>query len=599
MGIVSRQRASEDTWYGNSAFISTRDGGTNPCIVVSKVDGVQYTLPNCVALVSGLCHADGSSDFLKNESKFVHDAGTWYGTAQNLGMQTSKENPQHGDIVCWSKPGDAGHVAYFDKYLPNGNIQLIESGYHANGTPYINYTEITPDFVYGSKYNFQGFIHLGGSGSSVPLSVLSSTASRPVTVNNSEYIEWIDESTGEIKRVRKDPDVVEEIRSAEDTETSSEIQSQILPLYEYEFDQPMAVFRELGSINSEGQLDSHSDNSIKLSLLNYTYPLNLLYTMMFMSQSPNVGTVSYADQIVWKDADALKKEAESYFMEQRISPYTASALYSIIDMSKVEEDYRDNFSLFLRDFYTYIVVEAGMFESISQSNSSIYSANSICRSVYSKLVELDYPYVKREFEIEAPVEFVNLDDFVIVTQSSVVGQSANDHYVQTSESTSENRVYIPSSVRQNGITSSFTNMDDVENRLGWKKGTTQRAIYEAWVNAGRPTNNLVDTLDGYYLIACTTKFGYPGDIVQFTLDDGTTAKCIIMDSKSENPSLRGEPGNEWGHYMGTSAAVDVIEFESIARQGENARLNQGLTNLGWRSKNVAYIDNLGPSSYKL
>lgn len=90
------------------------------------------------------------------------------------------------------------------------------------------------------------------------------------------------------------------------------------------------------------------------------------------------------------------------------------------------------------------------------------------------------------------------------------------------------------------------------DRIHWARGTAQRSVFNQWNNSGHWTNGFA-TINGYYLIACTPKFGRVGDIVNFRLSDGRVLPCIIADEKNTS-----DPGcNEWGHDNGRS----IIEFE--------------------------------------
>ena len=90
------------------------------------------------------------------------------------------------------------------------------------------------------------------------------------------------------------------------------------------------------------------------------------------------------------------------------------------------------------------------------------------------------------------------------------------------------------------------------DRIHWARGTAQRAVFNQWNDSGHWTNGFA-TINGYYLIACTPKFGRVGDIVEFRLSDGRVLPCIIADEKNTS-----DPGcNEWGHDNGRS----IIEFE--------------------------------------
>jgi hypothetical protein len=118
-------------------------------------------------------------------------------------------------------------------------------------------------------------------------------------------------------------------------------------------------------------------------------------------------------------------------------------------------------------------------------------------------------------------------------------------------------VNIPSSVPQTGITGNYTCYPQFYGR--WNAGTTQRRISEIWGQKGKtgsPEN--IATIDGYYLIAVTQKFGQVGDIVCVVLANGTRINCMIADEKNPGDSNY----TEWGHDLGGGKA-DVIEWESM------------------------------------
>ena len=62
-----------------------------------------------------------------------------------------------------------------------------------------------------------------------------------------------------------------------------------------------------------------------------------------------------------------------------------------------------------------------------------------------------------------------------------------------------------------------------------------------------------------YLVACSTMFGAPGELIDFTLEDGTVIPCMIADSKGDPNDCADNSVykvNEWGHENGKN----VIEF---------------------------------------
>lgn len=140
-------------------------------------------------------------------------------------------------------------------------------------------------------------------------------------------------------------------------------------------------------------------------------------------------------------------------------------------------------------------------------------------------------------------------------------------------------INIPSSVPQTGITGNYTCYPQFYGR--WNAGTMQRTISEVWADKGKtgsPEN--VATIDGYYLIAMTEKFGQAGDTVCVVLENGTRLNCIIADEK--------DPGDdnytEWGHDLGGGKA-DVVEWESMV---------YGFPNIDkWRGQRVTTVINGG------
>lgn len=107
-----------------------------------------------------------------------------------------------------------------------------------------------------------------------------------------------------------------------------------------------------------------------------------------------------------------------------------------------------------------------------------------------------------------------------------------------------------------------------------------------WEEAGRQSSDSIPTIDGRYLIACTSTFGQVGDKIDFYLDDGTVIPCIMFDTKNQN-----DPGcTQWGHDDGHC----VLEFMVMS---DHPSGNPGSTY--WMSqlhgRRVASATNLGES----
>ncbi|MBR3199271.1 MAG: hypothetical protein IKG27_04580 [Bacilli bacterium] len=83
-----------------------------------------------------------------------------------------------------------------------------------------------------------------------------------------------------------------------------------------------------------------------------------------------------------------------------------------------------------------------------------------------------------------------------------------------------------------------------------------REVYDEWLAKGAKHDNGIATIDGRYLIACTSTFGKVGDKIDFFLEDGTRIPAIMFDTKNPHDAHY----NEWGHSDGGN----VIEFEVLS-----------------------------------
>lgn len=157
---------------------------------------------------------------------------------------------------------------------------------------------------------------------------------------------------------------------------------------------------------------------------------------------------------------------------------------------------------------------------------------------------------------------------------------------------------IPSSVAQTGVIANFTYWTQPKKGSTWSPRTNQGVLFKEWKAQGSVVTNGIATINGYYLVAVTTKFGMPGDAINIVFENGTSINAIIGDSKSSNPALNGEPGNEYGHRVGRGGAVDVIEWEyGNPRTGNNAAAQQvlanGLRSMGIMGQKITRIINYG------
>lgn len=99
-------------------------------------------------------------------------------------------------------------------------------------------------------------------------------------------------------------------------------------------------------------------------------------------------------------------------------------------------------------------------------------------------------------------------------------------------------------------------------------GTQQRYWQDQWKAAGREMTNELPTINGRYLIACTSKYGEMGDMIDFYLDDGTLIPCIKVEAKAESVApWDPNPANEWGHQDGRC----ILEFQWCNGSGYDTR----------------------------
>ena len=102
---------------------TSTSGGLNACIAIKN----GCVLPNCVGYAWGRFY-----EIIGEKPKLsTGNAGDWYG--YNDGYERNKEIdelPKVGAVICWSKPGEAGHVGIVESVdYATGVIKTSESGY--------------------------------------------------------------------------------------------------------------------------------------------------------------------------------------------------------------------------------------------------------------------------------------------------------------------------------------------------------------------------------------------------------------------------------------------------------------------------------------
>ena len=121
-------------------------------------------MPNCTCYAWGRRYelTDKRPDGTSGKKLCTADAGEWYDFNKGLGENGypyGKDTPKLGAIICWEKPGGAGHVAVVEEIEENGDIITSNSGYHSS--TYFWTESITKSSGYSrSGYVFKGFIYL-------------------------------------------------------------------------------------------------------------------------------------------------------------------------------------------------------------------------------------------------------------------------------------------------------------------------------------------------------------------------------------------------------------------------------------------------------
>ena len=128
-----------------------------------------YGLPNCTCYAWGRFWeiSDKAGDGSNKPTLPTGDAGTWY---PNVTGYEKGQTPKLGAVICWSKSGEAGHVAIVEQILENGDIVTSNSAWQS--TFFYTKTIYKADNYNFGNYVFQGFIYnpyvtsdTGGGGS--------------------------------------------------------------------------------------------------------------------------------------------------------------------------------------------------------------------------------------------------------------------------------------------------------------------------------------------------------------------------------------------------------------------------------------------------
>lgn len=127
-----------------------------------------YGLPNCTCYAWGRFWeiSDKEGNGSNKPTLPTGDAGEWY---PNVTGYEKGQTAKLGAVICWSKTGEAGHVAIVEQILENGDIVTSNSAY--NSTFFYTKTIYKADGYDFGNYQFQGFIynpHVTAGGSTEP-----------------------------------------------------------------------------------------------------------------------------------------------------------------------------------------------------------------------------------------------------------------------------------------------------------------------------------------------------------------------------------------------------------------------------------------------
>lgn len=148
-----------------------------------------------------------------------------------------------------------------------------------------------------------------------------------------------------------------------------------------------------------------------------------------------------------------------------------------------------------------------------------------------------------------------------------------------------------------GKSHSYTAFDEngyLGSSLGyWDTSSNAWKLFKKLLDSGdlSTDENGIYTYKGARLVAMTSTFGKPGDVMRYTQDDGSVFYGIIMDEKSQAYTwYDNNPANKWGHNNGQ----DMVEFEVKKSAIAPAyKANGGTPPYGNLNHAITLIENLG------
>ena len=130
-----------------------------------------YGMPNCTAYAWGraweLLDPNNTGDNKPDPYALpgYWDAGVWWTRVDRTVYQTG-QTPKLGAIICFNRPGYAGHVAVVEQINSDGTIVTSNSAY--GGTFFYTQTLSPSNNYQWGSYLFQGFIYIPWGESPVP-----------------------------------------------------------------------------------------------------------------------------------------------------------------------------------------------------------------------------------------------------------------------------------------------------------------------------------------------------------------------------------------------------------------------------------------------
>ena len=138
----------------NKFYIKAGKGGYNKAMEINST--THSCLPNCCGEVHGRwLESQGQTDYDRYDNLCLGNAHSYWG--KDDGYERG-QTPRLGAVMCYSKDGGAGHVAFVEEIYSNGDVLSSNSGY--NGSRFFT-KKLTKssNYNFGSKYHFQGFIY--------------------------------------------------------------------------------------------------------------------------------------------------------------------------------------------------------------------------------------------------------------------------------------------------------------------------------------------------------------------------------------------------------------------------------------------------------